>query len=74
MPCNKIYEEVKKECVANFIPPLNGVSLGSYFSLITLLEVEIMLKQCCDLVGRKFINSGAKCLEFIFKQVLLKVF
>ena len=29
---------------------------------------------CCDPVGRKFVDSRAKCLEFISKQFLLGVF
>ena len=43
------------------------------FMVVNLLGLNLN-RGCCDLVDRKIINLGAKCLEFISKQVLLKVF
>ena len=43
------------------------------FMVVNLLGLNLN-RGCCDLVDRKIINLGAKCLEFISQQVLLKVF
>ena len=43
------------------------------FMVVNLLGLNLN-RGCCDLVDRKIINLGAKCLEFISKQILLGVF